>query len=104
MWFYVDQIHIDEGIVEDANYCPIALCMKEAGFPDVNVTERNVRLRAIPEHLGLRDAGYLNYNRINLPEEAREFITEFDEYGPEGDCEPFSFELEDVEDPKCDSK
>jgi len=95
MYFWVEQKHIDKGEKESPTRCPIALCMQEAGFPNVGVSDVEVSL----------DRREILKKWIPLPEEAMQFIADFDLI--RGDCyekevprpEPFSFEL-DVEVPK----
>jgi hypothetical protein len=75
----VTQDHIDNGSI-DPRACPVALAIREAGFPKACVLSVQVWL----------DPNQTTRSAIKLPRHTRHFIEAFDE----GDhVEPFEFDL-----------
>ena len=74
----VTQDHITRGMRKTRNFCPVALALHEAGFPEVVVFARNYRLST--EH----------HHRLNGPE-IFEFISRFDMGKP---VDPMSFPIQ----------
>lgn len=72
----VTQRHIDKGIPDAGDACPIACALQEAGFQGVHVGEDYARA-----------CGKQTYY---LPREARMFVARFDAMDP---VEPFEFEI-----------
>ena len=81
MKIQVTQQHIDSGVRGSCTSDPIALALREAGFPNVWVGVHYIDL----EGRAGGDAG------IRMPDEAYEFLKLFDNGLP---CEPFEFDLE----------
>lgn len=77
----VTQEHIDKGARMSCDGCPIALALKEAGLPDVEVFANRVSRNAFTSDL----------ETWELPTNARAFIQSFDNYRI---VEPFHFDIE----------
>ena len=82
MTIYVTQKDIDEGELNDCNFCPIALAMTRRGFKDVQVDSKTFT-HVVNGVKVLRD----------LPEKAQNFITMFDAHLKVG---PIRFEVDDA--------
>jgi hypothetical protein len=78
---------IRQGVPEEPECCPIALAIKRQLHPDDKVGVD------ICEFGPLRDSAFATINGTDcqLPDEAREFIEQFDHDGP---VFPFKFEFE----------
>lgn len=77
----VTQYHLDTGVPESTQCCPIALAIVDLGYDDVEVEESLVTI--------LIDGEYVCFD---LPQVAQDFIDTFD--NTTGVVSPFSFPLE----------
>lgn len=84
--------HIRRGSPNSCRFCPIALALREQGFPMAEVGEDDALLSWTSRGSGVGTEGHLT---IHLPPEAIRFVRNFDSE----DCDlstvhPFTFQIE----------